>query len=187
MMTMSIPRKLFAMVTSLALIASLVLISSQTQAHAAVLFSDNFNDGNANGWTPQSSYNDWSVVSDNGNYVYYSSSTSEGRTSAGSQSWTDYTVEARVKVESFNGSNRAYVAGRYQDGNNYYAASLTGGNKLELRKKVGGSTTNLASKSYALQTGVWYTVKLEMQGSSIKMYVNGNLELQATDSSLSSG
>lgn len=187
MMTMSIPRKLFAMVLSLALAASLVLISSQTQAHAAVLFSDNFNDGNANGWTPQSNYNDWTVVSDNGNYVYYSSSTSEGRTSAGSQSWTNYTVEAKMKIESFNGSNRAYLAGRYQDGNNYYAASLTGGNKLELRKKVKGSTTNLASKSYALQTGTWYTVKLELSGNTIKMYVNGNLELQATDNSLTHG
>lgn len=175
------------MVTWLFCLALLAAWFMAPQANAAVLFQDDFNDGNANGWTPQSGYDDWSVVSEGGNYVYYSSSTNEARTSAGSQSWTDYSVEARVKVENFNGSNRAYVAGRYKDGNNYYAASLTGGNKLELRKKVGGSTSNLASKSYTVTPGVWYTVKLEMSGSTIRMYVNGNLELSATDSSLASG
>lgn len=177
-------RRQAALVLCLMLVFALVPL---VPVKAATLFYDDFNDGNANGWTPQANYNDWSVVLDNGNYVYFSSSTNEGRTSAGNQSWTDYSVQAKVKVENFNGSNRAYVSGRYQNGNNYYAASLTGGNKLELIKKVGGTTSTLVSKNYTLSTGTWYTVKLEMQGSTLKMYVNGNLELQATDSSLSSG
>ncbi|NOV02029.1 DUF1080 domain-containing protein [Paenibacillus sp. LMG 31457] len=157
-------------------------------ANAASLLSSNFNDGTAAGWTPTSGT--WSVVQDAGNYVYSQSSTSEGRTSAGSQSWTDYSVEAKVKVEDFNGSNRAYVAGRYKDGNNFYAASLynSSGGTLEIRKKVSGSTTTLASKTnYPLAAGTWYTVKLEMVGSSIKMYVNGVLQLSTVDTSLTSG
>ncbi len=174
-----------AVATCVALVMSLFVIFS---ASASTLFSDDFSDGNANGWTADSSkYDDWSVVSDGGNYVLYSSSTKEGRIGAGNSSWTNYSVQAKVKVENFNGSNRAYVNGRYQDGNTYYAASLTAGNKLELRKKVNGSSSTLASKSYSLSTGTWYTVKLEMSGSSLKMYVNGNLELQATDSSIASG
>ena len=58
----------------------------------------------------------------------------------------------------------AYVAGRYQDGNNFYAASLynSNGGKLEIRKKVSGSTTTLATLDYPLATGTWYTVKLEL-------------------------
>jgi pectate lyase len=160
----------------------------QTTAQAATLFSDTFNDGNAEGWTTDNSkYDDWSVASDNGNYVLYSSSTSEGRIAAGDPSWMDYSVEARVKVDNFNGSNRAYVNGRYQDGNTYYAASLKGGDTIELRKKVNGSSSTLVSKSYTLATGTWYTVKLEMAGSSLKMYVNGVLELETVDSSISSG
>ncbi len=152
-------------------------------ADAATIFSDNFNDGNATGWT--ATQGTWSVVSDSGSYVYYKSGTDEGRTSAGS-TWTNYAVEARVKVDNFNGSNRAYVCGRYKDGNNFYAASLMS-NTIEIRKKVSGSSTTIASKSYAVATGTWYTVRLVMNGSSISMYVNGALQLSATDSSLTSG
>ncbi len=188
---MSKYRKLVSYFTAILLFAGILAGSfgfGVQTVQAATLFSDNFDDGAADGWTATSGT--WSVVQDGGSYVYYQSSTDEGRTSAGSQSWTDYSVEAKVKVDNFNGSNRTYVCGRYKDGNNFYAASLynSSGGTLEIRKKVGGSTTTLASKSsYGLAAGTWYTVKLEMQGSSIKMYVNGTLELSATDSSLTSG
>ena len=152
-----------------------------------VVFSDDFNDGNANGWSTQ--YGSWSVVQDSGSYVYYQSSTNEGRTYTGSSSWANYAVQARVKVDNFNGSNRAYVCARYKDGNNYYAASLynRNGGTLEIRRKVGGSSKTLTSKNYSLSTGTWYTVKLVVNGNKIDMYVNGSRELTATDSSLSSG
>ena len=167
--------------------AMLFALLSLGPVRAATWFADDFGDGAADGWTEQANYDDWSVVQDNGNFVYYSSTTREGRTSAGSSTWTDYSVKADVKVENFNGSNRAYVSGRYRDGNNYYAASLTGGDTLELRKKVSGSSSTIASKPYSFATGVWYEVKLEMAGTSLKVYVNGALELEATDNSLASG
>ncbi|HYH02685.1 MAG TPA: LamG-like jellyroll fold domain-containing protein, partial [Bacillota bacterium] len=153
--------------------------------HAATLFSDNFDDGNSSGWTTQNGA--WSVVQDSGSYVFYQSSTGEGRAWTGSSSWTNYAVEAKVKVDNFNGSNRAYVCARMKDGNNYYAASLVGGGKLEIRKKVSGSTSTLVSKNYSLSTGTWYKVKLEVNGTSLKMYVNDALQLSATDSSISAG
>lgn len=165
------------------LVGMLVLMVS-TFVSAASLFSDNFDDGNANGWTTQNG--SWSVVRDSGSYVFYQSSTSEGRAWING-SWSNYSVEAKVKVDNFNGSNRAYVCARIKDGNNYYAASLAGDGKLEIRKKVSGSSSTLASKSYSLSTGTWYTVKLEVNGSNIQMYVNDTKQLSATDSSLSSG
>lgn len=158
------------------------------QVQAAVLYSSSFDNGQSTGWTSTSGT--WSVVQDNGNYVYYQSSASEGRTSAGSDAWSDYSVEAKVKVENWNGSNRIYVAGRYLDGNNFYAASLynSSGGTLEIRRKVNGSTTTIASKTnVGLSAGTWYTVKLEMSGSTLKMYVNGTLQLTASDSSLAAG
>ncbi len=168
-------------------VVSVLFLSMHVLINAATLFSDNFNDGNADGWATQNGT--WSVVEDSGSYVYYQSSTSEGRASSGASTWINYSVQARVKVDNFNGSNRAYVCARYGDGNNYYAASLynSSGGKLEIRKKVGGSSTTLVSKSYSLSAGTWYTVKLEVNGSTINMYVNGSLELTTTDSSLTSG
>ena len=55
----------------------------------------------------------------------------------GDKSWSDYTVKADIKVENFNGSNRAMLCGRYTDQNNYYAVSLSSknGGIVELRKK----------------------------------------------------
>lgn len=174
-----------ALLLSLSLLVAMMMFST---ASAAALFSDNFEDGNADGWTTQNGT--WSVVKDGGSYVYYQSSTDEGRASTGSQSWTDYSVSTDVKVDNWNGSNRTYVAGRYKDGNNFYAASLynSSGGTLEIRKKVSGSTTTLATKTnFGLAAGTWYTVKLEIIGTSIKMYINGTLQLTATDSSLTSG
>lgn len=152
-------------------------------ASASTFFQDRFEEGD-NLWTSTSG--NWTIVEDEGNSVYYQSATKEGRTSAGDSAWSDYTVEADVKVVDFNGSNRTYVAGRYIDGNNFYAASLYNNNDgmLEIRKKVSGSTTTLTSKPYTLQTGVWYNVKLEMSGNTINMYVNDTLELSASDSKL---
>ncbi|NQX65122.1 pectate lyase [Paenibacillus alba] len=178
------PRHALAAVITSTLIAGMTIIPS---VFAANLFSDNFDDGNANGWTTQNGT--WSVVQDGGSYVYRQSSANEGRASAGNAAWTDYAVEANVKIDNWNGANRAYVAGRYQDGNNFYAASLynSNGGKLEIRKKVSGSTTTLATLDYPLSTGVWYTIKLDISGSTIRMYVNGTLQLTAADTSLSSG
>ncbi len=166
------------------ILAVAMLLAVAPGSNAATLFSDNFDDGNATGWT--ATQGTWSVVSDSGSYVYYKSGTDEGRTSAGSTSWTNFSVEARVKVDNFNGSNRVYVCGRYRDGNNFYAASMQD-DTLEIRKKVSGSSTTLASKSYTASTGTWYTIRLVMSGSSLSLYVNGTLQLTATDSSLSSG
>jgi hypothetical protein len=178
--------KLKTMVSALCLSLAIPLFTLGTVA-AATPFSDNFNDGNADDWAPTTG--SWSVVQDSGTYVYSQSSTSEGRTSSGSQSWSDYNVNTDVKIDNFNGTNRTYVAGRYKDGNNYYAASLYNKDEgqLELRKKVGGSSSTLITKAFPLSTGVWYNVKLEMVGTTIKMYVNDQLQLTATDSSLVSG
>jgi pectate lyase C len=177
-------RKHFVLLLCLSLVMSLAAIYP---ASAATIFSDNFDDGNANGWSTQNG--SWSVSQDNGNYSYYQSSSNEGRAWAGNASWTNYSVEADVKIVNFNGSNRAYVAGRWKDANNFYAASLynSSGGKLEIRKKVNGSTSTLTSKAFPLTTNKWYKVKLEMNGSTIRMYVDGVLQLTATNSDLSSG
>src|SRR5215471_20257844 len=87
------------------------IVSMATVVQGATLFSDNFDDGNANGWTVAAG--SWTVVQDSGSFVYSLPGTGvEGRTMNGSQSWTDYAVEARVKVVDFGGSNRVLVAGR---------------------------------------------------------------------------
>lgn len=184
---MTAKRKRLRLLSGIGFSVILVLIFMIPASAASLVTYDFENEGAAN-WT--STAGTWSVVQDGGSSVYYQSSTSEGRTSAGSSTWSNYSVQSEVKIDNFNGSNRTMVSGRYGDGNNYYAASLSNSNggTLEIRKKVSGSSTTLASKTaYPLSTGTWYTVKLELNGSTLKMYVNGTLELTASDSSLTSG
>ena len=132
----------------------------------------------------------WSVVTD-GTYVYKDTYDLGNCWSyAGSSAWTDYIAEAKVKPLSFNGTGNRFSAvfARYaNNGNDYYALALQDSNTLVLRKRVGGSSSILTSKTYTINTGTWYTLKLAVDGSSLSGYVNGNLELTTTDSSRVSG
>src|SRR4028119_245469 len=132
----------------LALTFSFAVATAQTQT----LFTDNFEDGDAKGWTK--SGGTWTVVSD-GSQVYKQSSTSsDARARAGSTAWTNYAVQARVKALSFNGTDR-FVAllARAQGNTSYYYLTLRSSNKVELKKLVSGSSTTLTSKSFTVTAG----------------------------------
>jgi pectate lyase len=167
---------------TLAALAWGLAASAQTQT----LFTDDFEDGNSTGWSK--SGGTWSVVTD-GTKVYKQSSTSsDARARAGSSSWTNYAVQARVKPLSFNGTDRfvALVA-RAQGNTSYYYLTLRNSNQIELKKLVSGSSTTLASKAFTVTAGTWYTLRIEAVGSSLSAYVNGTLQLSATDTQFTSG
>ena len=94
-------RKNIVLITAGTLFAILIGfgISAQTQ-----LFSDDFQDGNADGWTKSSGT--WAVVTD-GSLAYRQSGTSaDSNARNGSASWTNISVQARVKPIAFNGADR---------------------------------------------------------------------------------
>src|SRR5215510_14596671 len=180
-------RKSFPISISLAFVGIVMaLILSFGISAQQTLFTDDFEDGNANGWSK--SGGTWAVVSD-GSLVYRQSGTSsDAKARAGSTSMTNYSVQARVKPLGFNGSNRhAALIARAQSSTNYYYLALTNSNQLALRKLVGGSSTTLASKAITVMIGTWYTLRIDVVGAQLWGYVNGALELTATDSQFSSG
>lgn len=153
---------------------------------AATLFTDDFEDGNYTGWSRNGG--SWSIVTD-GTKVYKQSSTSANAyTYAGASTWTDYSVQADIKPLAFNGTDRGiYLCARLKDTSNFYFASLSNSNKLQLGKKSGGGTTYLATKTYTVTAGNWYTVKLALNGSQIDCYINDVLELSASDTTFTAG
>ncbi len=163
----------------------LILCLGITALTFAANFSDNFESGSYSNWTTQNG--SWSITTDGSKVFYQSSTSAEGRAWLNTSStWTDHSVEAKVKVTSFNSSNPVLVCARMTDGNNYYAVAVKNGT-LELRKKVSGSTSVLTSKSYTFSTGTWYTIKISVVGTTLTAYVNGTQQLTATDSSRTSG
>ncbi|MFC6015374.1 family 16 glycoside hydrolase [Plantactinospora solaniradicis] len=142
-------------------------------AQAATLYSDNFNDGNADGWSK--SGGDWSVVTDGTPAYQQNNSGSElARGFAGDTGWTNYQVQARVKPLSFNGANRLVaVAARSNSSTRMYRLALLNANRAELQAVNGSATTVIGSASVSVSTGSWYTLRLEANGSTIRGFVNG--------------
>ena len=151
------------------------------------LYSEDFEDSVANGWTVVSGT--WSIATD-GTKVYNTLPTdSLSRSVVGDSTWSSYSVETKAKVNSWGNTSYRTVGilGRYVDTNNYYVFAYEAPGNLNIKKKAAGTMTTLVTKSYALNTGNWYNIKAVMDGSTLKLYVNGVEELTTTDNSLSTG
>ena len=166
--------------------ASLAFVFSFVSTAQSVLFSDNFEDGNANGWSR--SNGTWAIVTD-GSLVFRQSATNtDARVRAGSTSWTDYSVQARVKAIAFNGTGR-YVAliARAENSNHFYYLALQNGNQLVLAKRIGDTITTLASRSFTVSLNTFFTLRVDVRGASLTGFVNGVQQLAATDGEIPAG
>jgi pectate lyase len=181
-----IPTRRLGRGTRIALVAGItaavtaLVFTIGTAANAATLFSDDFDDGNASGWS--TSGGTWSVSS--GGYSQ-SSTGASAKALAGSTSWTTATASARVRANTFSGSGSRGigVAARVQSTSSFYALVLTP-TSVQIRK---GATTTLASASFSAATGTWYTLTLSATGSSLVGSVNGTQVLSTSDSSYATG
>ncbi|MDT8299959.1 MAG: choice-of-anchor D domain-containing protein [Sedimentisphaerales bacterium] len=164
-----------------------------------ILLSDDFNDGNYNGWIlvdqgtlagPMA----WSaasgvmVQSSNvhstlaidpvaklGTYAYWQAGTG----------WTDYTAAVTIKSTD---NDAIGVMFRYQDENNYYRFIWDAErNSRQLVKCENGVFSILAEDSVPYVTGKEYQVKIAVQGSSLQVSIDGSPVFSVTDSTFSSG
>jgi pectate lyase len=151
------------------LVAAAVLAAPN--ASAATLFSDDFQDGNASGWSTNGG--SWSVVTDESLAWRQSGTSADARALAGG-GWSDQAVQARVKPTAFNGSGRHVgVVARAQNTSNYYFLGLTNSGSALLGKRVGGGFTTLASAAASGSAGTWHTLRLEAFGSTLRGFVDG--------------
>jgi len=161
-----------------------------------VVLSDDFEDGNADGWTTTGGT--WSVVQPPGHSKEYTrTSSDETISSRGSSSWTNYTVQSFVKLDSSDGA--AGVMARMQANNKFYLLELgrdvtgSGAQIWGLWKNNGGSWTKLATGSYPFDTSTYYLLRLTVNGNTLTGAVSTNWgssfnELgSATDSTFTSG
>ncbi|MDI6100683.1 pectate lyase [Actinoplanes sp. NEAU-A12] len=138
-------------------------------ASAGTQFSDDFENGAGN-WTK--SGGDWSLVSD-GSKVYKQAKTESelARVFAGETSWTNYSVEAKVKALDL-GSGLAGVAARASGSSTMYRLALTSAGKAELQAVKGSAITTIGSAPVS-NPAAWHTLKVDVSGSTITGYVDG--------------
>lgn len=158
-----------------------------------LLFFDDFEGADAalSGWISVPA-DGWSITLDESNvYQQGTLDTLFRVSSAGDSAWTDQAIEARVKVLAFTGSSTSYLAGiyaRFADLNNHYYVALQSNGEVKIKKKAGGSNTSISSSAETrVAVGTWYTVKLEVRGSTLTAYLDGAPVLTAQDADIAAG
>jgi hypothetical protein len=150
-------RHLAAVLTAaITLVAASLLVS--TPAHAAVLFSDDFEQPTVNVWLSGPT---WAVVTEDGSKVYKQSSTvNYPYAQAGSGSHAGTAVTARVKPTSPLGpTNLVTLTGKTSDPNNLYYVGFHGA-QLEIGQQAWGHNIPLADTPFTANIGTWYRLTL---------------------------
>ena len=96
----------------------------------------------------------------------------------------DYYVQSIIKIATGFGCGLG-IMGRFVDTSNYYRAYINSVSQLLILDKiVAGVTTQLATFAGGYVENTDYTIKLDLSGSAIKVYVNGTQRISVTDSAL---
>jgi hypothetical protein len=169
----------------------------------AILFQDNFDDGNADKWDGKQGI--WEVIRDeNGNYVYQGNANSSSWAYAiprsASFTWQDYAIELKWRVVKISDQVDAEIADgqvtfriRYDKSNgcSYYGIFFDTVNDFTSLARQGLNADcqwkGLAEKQYSFQSDQWYILRIETIGSLHKAYINGNLFLETEDSGVMQG
>jgi hypothetical protein len=139
------------------------------------MLADTFEDGDSAGWS--SSGGTWQVTQPPGqSREYTKTSSDDGLSTAGSTAWSDYRVQAYVKLADEAGG--AALLGRVQDSTHYYQLELkkdsSGTKKWWIWKRDGSTWTNLASGNYSFSPGTYYLLRLDLDGSRLTASVSAN-------------
>jgi hypothetical protein len=137
-------------------------------------WQDDFDDNNADGWTV--GRGTWSVS--NGQYM----NSGSGVSWAGESGWDDYTFTADVTPQS---GTDVWMIFRVQDADNFYLFTLNGNGALY--KYANSTYQKIQNASGTFQDGNTYALKLDVKGSTIKVYSSDVLILEATDNTFTSG
>jgi hypothetical protein len=173
-------------VTGVVAVLTASAIALSPTAQAATLFTDDFSDGNTNGWSK--SGGTWAVVTDGSPAARQSQASSENaRLFAGSTSWTAYRVQARVKPLSFGSGGVVGLLSRASGSTKFYRLALLPGSQVQLQAVNGSSVTVIGSASRTVAIGTWYTLAIEASGTTIRATVDGAQIAQGTNALVASG
>lgn len=161
----------------------------------STLFATDFEDLNLAPWTTVGGWGTFYIVKDGSTRVLLSDNAPSGSTKSvtgpkntDANAWTNYSVEAKIKVDSWH--DRVGLVARYQNEDNYYYMSYSSYyDTVSLVKYQNKADTTFASATVSADpsAGVYHTFKLEVNGSSIKGYIDGVLLVSGTATAFTAG
>ncbi len=95
----------------------------------------------------------------------------------GNHQWTDYTLKLKIKLEQ--GTSNVYVRAGHGDGAYGYGVTISK-SALTLWKDIDEGIT-LEGIKIDLDSNQFNDIQIEVKGNNIRVYVNGNLEIDYTD------
>jgi len=180
-----VQRKFFSFLIANFFFLFLLGISNPAYANE-LLFHDDFEDGNADGWEEVAggenhNYN-WEVVQDtDGNFVYKGTVVKEcsgdfpSFSMNGDMSWSNYSLS--LKIKGIQGVDKVFFV-RHTRGPSY-GINIFSNSKIFLGKAERGTIASANLKT-SPQNG-WYNVKVTVVEGNIKIFVNGILHIDYTD------
>lgn len=143
-----------------------------------ILFQDDFNDGNADGWEI-SGDGTWAVIN-NEFVVEMGTNTGFGIAVAGEPEWENFVYEVDVRGEA--GVDKVVMA-RYVDPDNWYALNLRSApfNDIALSRQEDGVQTVLAIAPFENEAGSWYHLTWGFDKAQIQVYMNEALLIDYED------
>nr|WP_296068480.1 alpha-L-arabinofuranosidase C-terminal domain-containing protein [uncultured Actinoplanes sp.] len=137
-----------------------------------VLFGDDFNDGNADGWTSIANRGSWSASS--GAYVQSDLAAEDTMVAAPYAASGDYDIS--VKATKISGAEGFLIAFGIKDTGNWYWWNLGGWNNTQgaVEKASGGAgKEQLLTKPNTINTGQTYDVKIQVRGTKVTLLLDG--------------
>jgi hypothetical protein len=150
----------------------------------ATLYQQDFESGTALGLFDQSG--NWSVSADStGNHVFCNALSGDWQSfKFGSDTWTNYGVEARVDFLAETPDQAAELYARVDPSMDGYRATLSQGSASLAYYPP---PTSLGGSSIPTQANTWYTLRLEAAGSHLRFFVDDRPIADGLDSQRSIG
>ncbi len=175
-------------------------ITAQSTRTFTYRAADGFDDGTADGWNSLNAVN-WEVTTDEGDMAYYLNTTDFNSPGGGrlgeysllSAEYDDFTFTLEAKLGDDVADNAAadyaVVFGFQDSGNYYYMLFNNDENLTQLFKVINGNRTLLetANSGDWLNDNAYHSIEVTRIGSDISVRFDGNVILNANDSSLGAG
>jgi hypothetical protein len=156
-----------------------------TPSPQSALFQDTFDNRGILDpfWKPQTGT--WALANEGTTVVVEQSSIAGGSRMVVGVPTDDQIIRMRAKATSFATTTERWfgLVARFVDDQNYYYVTARNTNTVSLRKLVNGVITVLDTAPMQVRPNVWYDFRLEAVGNSLRLYTNGQLTLEANDSS----
>ncbi|MEU4619916.1 alpha-L-arabinofuranosidase C-terminal domain-containing protein [Actinoplanes sp. NPDC023801] len=142
-----------------------------TRPDGTVLFSDDFGDGNADGWTSVTNRGNWAVTG--GGYTQTTTDTEDTMVKAATISETDY--DYTLKATKTAGAEGFLVAFGIKETGQFYWWNLGGWNNTQgaVEKGITSAKEQILTKPNTVTTGQTYDLKVQVRGTKVTLILDG--------------